>query len=472
MLASISCPGADLVTLRFVHEEGCARRVRDGNLTDNSFLSSRGVMVEVLFKGSLAWAASPDVSERGVGQAALRALDLASSMKDRGVCRFDPSVRPPSVGSYSSKATEPYNSSDRNLGSVLNDLLINACLALKVSPKIASTGSWLNLSRRHHHLVSTAGADVEQSFFFAGHGYQATAIEGGTVQTRSWEERGQSGLELLVDRGLPQRLSLVGAQAVELLGAEECPSETTDLILLPDQMILQIHESIGHPLEIDRILGDERNYAGSSFVKLEDFGTLEYGTPLLNVSFDPTVEGQFASYGFDDNGKAAEREWLIHKGKLLRGLGGAESEFRAGMPGVACSRASSWNRPPIDRMGNVNLEPGESSLEEMIAGVERGILMETNRSWSIDDFRRKFQFGCEYAKLIEKGKLTRTLRNPNYRGSTLSFWHGLKNVGDKSTHKIMGVPYCGKGEPNQGMWVGHASPACLFEKVEVFGGAS
>jgi predicted Zn-dependent protease len=236
-------------------------------------------------------------------------------------------------------------------------------------------------------------------------------------------------------------------------------------------MMLQIHESIGHPLELDRILGDERNYAGWSFVKLEDFGRLQYGSPLMNVTFDPTIPEEMASYAFDDVGNPARREFLIEKGVLKRALGGLESQARSGVPGVANSRACSWNRAPIDRMANINLEPGASSMEEIISSVERGVLMESNRSWSIDDFRNKFQFGCEYAKLIENGRVTKTVRNPNYRGVTVPFWRSLKKVGDRSTTGIYGTPNCGKGEPNQIIRVGHASPVCLFENIEVFGGA-
>jgi predicted Zn-dependent protease len=264
----------------------------------------------------------------------------------------------------------------------------------------------------------------------------------------------------------------VAHQALELTSADQCPSGTMDLLLMPDQMMLQIHESIGHPLEIDRILGDERNYAGWSFVKLSDFGHLIYGSPLMNVTFDPTIPDEFATYAFDDVGTVASREYLIREGKLLRGLGGSESQKRSQVPGVANARSSSWNRPAIDRMANLNLEPGRSTLAEMVAAVECGVLMESNRSWSIDDFRNKFQFGCEYAKLIEKGKITKTLRNPNYRGTTINFWRSLKMVGDQSTFGIFGTPYCGKGEPNQAIRVGHASPACLFSNVEVFGGVA
>ncbi|MDX1656181.1 MAG: TldD/PmbA family protein, partial [Candidatus Competibacteraceae bacterium] len=225
-----------------------------------------------------------------------------------------------------------------------------------------------------------------------------------------------------------------------------------------------------HPLELDRILGDERNYAGTSFVTPEMFGRYRYGSELLNITFDPTVAGQIASAGFDDEGRPAERVYLIREGILERPLGGGSSQARAGLPGTANARACGWNRPPIDRMANLNLEPGDSSFEALVGAVERGIYMETNSSWSIDDSRNKFQFGCEWGRLIDNGRLTRVVKNPNYRGISAGFWRSLKGVGDRAGHRVLGVANCGKGEPNQIIRVGHASPPCLFGAIDVFGG--
>ena len=239
---------------------------------------------------------------------------------------------------------------------------------------------------------------------------------------------------------------------------------------MPDQMMLQIHESIGHPLELDRILGDERNFAGTSFIRQEDFGRYQYGSPLLNVTFDPTVAGELASYRHDDDGAPAQREYLIREGILQRPLGGALSQWRSGLEGVANSRACNWNRPTLDRMANLNVEPGTQRLEQLIGGIERGILMSNNRSWSIDDARNKFQFGCEWAQLIEDGELKGVVKNPNYRAISAQFWKSLSAVGDANSVKVLGTPNCGKGEPNQVIRVGHASPACVFSNVDVFGG--
>jgi predicted Zn-dependent protease len=299
----------------------------------------------------------------------------------------------------------------------------------------------------------------------------ATAKVGSIIQTRTnGFPVGQGGDEFFEADRLKEQAKQVAQEAIDLAQAEECPTGKFDLLLMPDQLYLQVHESIGHPLELDRILGDERNYAGWSFIKPEDFGRLQYGSKLLNVTFDPFASGALASYHYDDAGAPAKREYLIQDGILKRGLGGLESQMRSKIPGVSSMRATSWNRAPIDRMANVNIEPGPASLEEMISSTDRGILMKTNRSWSIDDYRRKFQFGCEYARLIENGKLSKIVKNPNYRGVTTPFWQGLKMVGDQSTCENFGSFYCGKGEPNQIIRVGHATPACLFTDVEVFGG--
>jgi predicted Zn-dependent protease len=319
-------------------------------------------------------------------------------------------------------------------------------------------------------LVNSFGTRIEQSFEYLTPGLLAVANEGSQTQYRSFgfDLASQSGLELLKGFDLPEQARRIREEALQLLHAPACPAGAMDVLLMPSQMILQIHESIGHPLELDRILGDERNFAGASFVTPEMFGQYQYGSRHLNVTFDPTRAHELASYGFDDEGSPAERRYLIRDGMLERPLGGATSQARAGLPGVASARASGWHRPPVDRMANLNLEPGEHMLEAMISSIERGVLMDTNRSWSIDDRRNKFQFGCEYARVIEDGELKGVVKNPNYRGVSATFWRSLSHVGDAGTARVMGVRTCGKGEPNQVIHVGHASPACVFRNVDVF----
>ena len=258
-----------------------------------------------------------------------------------------------------------------------------------------------------HRLVTSAGGDVVQRYRFLMPGLSVTAHDAGVTQNRSLNGyRGicqQGGVEVLARFGFVAAGRRIAEEALELLAAPNCPTGTMDVLLAPDQMILQIHESIGHPLELDRILGDERNFAGTSFVTPDMFGSYRYGSDLLNVTFDPTRPEELASYAFDDDGTRAERVHLIRNGILERPLGGAISQARAGLPGVANARADNWNRPPIDRMANLNLEPGDASFADLVAGIERGVLLETNCSWSIDDSRNKFQFGCERGRVIENG---------------------------------------------------------------------
>jgi len=271
--------------------------------------------------------------------------------------------------------------------------------------------------------------------------------------------------------GFSGRGGRLAEEAIQLLMAPNCPSGQMDLVLMPDQVMLQVHESIGHPLELDRILGDERNYAGTSFVTPDMFGSYRYGSELLNVSYDPTRREEMAAFAYDDDGTQAQKVWLIKDGMLVAPLGGRLSQARAGLPGTANARACAWNRPPIDRMANINVEPGTSSLAAMLGSVRRGVLMRTNVSWSIDDSRNKFQFGCEWGELIEDGKRIGVVKNPNYRGVSATFWRSLRAVGDASTFEVHGTQYCGKGEPNQVIHCGHAAPVCVFSSVDVFGGA-
>jgi len=463
---------ADWIGLRQVTETTTIRHVRDSKPESNDKHFTQGVMVEVLAHGQFGYAATNRLDQQSIQSAVNTAYQQAIAASHWGIHRFTAAQRPVAVGQYHSVSGKPFHIFSAQ---DINHFLIQVCETLKVSHQVVKTSAFAQMTETEFQFVSTNGSEVYQKFLLVTTDYTATAQDGSIVQKRSdngvMAHSYQAGMEVF-DQAVLERVRRVGEQAVELLSAEECPTETTTLVLAPDQMMLQIHESIGHPLEIDRILGDERNFAGSSFVKLSDFGHLVYGSPLMSVTFDPTPPGECASYAFDDAGESATKEYLIQDGILLRGLGSLESQDRAQVPGVANLRASSWNRAPIDRMANINLEPGTTSFEAMIGSVEHGIYMEANRSWSIDDYRNKFQFGCEYAKLIENGKFTKTLRNPNYRGVTNSFWRSLSQVGDPATVEVYGSPICGKGEPNQSIRVGHASPTCRFDAVQVFGGAA
>jgi predicted Zn-dependent protease len=463
-------PAADFCSLRCVHERSETISVRQNVLRPVSTTEDIGAMITVCSGGGMGYAATSDVTLSGLRHAAEQAYTWAQQSAGRSVMDFSKMVLAPPRGEYASVEQIPWRSVP--LAEKI-DLLHTECARLKIDDRIVDWDASLWYTETDTLYLTTDGGRVQQRFHYLVPMLSATANVGTETQVRTFGGRGycrQGGLEVLDHLDFRSAAPRIASEALQLLTAPNCPSGMMDVLLAPDQMILQIHESIGHPLELDRILGDERNYAGTSFVTPAMFGTYQYGSELLNITFDPTRAEEFASYGFDDEGQPARRDYLIQNGILQRALGGLTSQVRADLPGVANARACGWNRPPIDRMANLNLEPGTSSLEEMIAAVERGVYMQTNCSWSIDDSRNKFQFGCEWGQLIEDGQLTTVVKKPNYRGISATFWRSLKMVGNPHTLVVMGTPNCGKGEPNQVIRVGHASPPCLFADVEVFGG--
>ncbi|MDA1193577.1 MAG: TldD/PmbA family protein [Planctomycetota bacterium] len=464
-------PDVDHCSLRYQSERSESIAVRQDVLQPVSDGTDAGVMITVAHRGGLGYAATSDLTRAGLAEAVRRATRWAEQTAGRSVADFSAVPYDVAQGSYTSQVGTAWNSLPL---ATRIDMIREQCARLKVDDRIVDWYAGVSHTEGETLYLDNRGARLHQAFHWLVPVMAVTANQGGETQTRTLGGYGlgrQGGAEVLDDVGFHIEAPRLAREALELLSAPDCPTGTMDLVLMPDQMILQIHESIGHPLELDRILGDERNYAGTSFVTLDMFGSYRYGSDLLNITFDPTRGDELASYAFDDEGRRAERAYIIEKGILKRPLGGTTSQARAGVEGVANARACGWNRPPIDRMANLNLEPGSHSLDDLIGGVERGVLMATNCSWSIDDSRNKFQFGCEYGRLIENGALGGVVRKSNYRGVSATFWRSLAAVGSEATVQVMGTPNCGKGEPNQMVRVGHASPACLFRDVAVFGGA-
>ena len=463
-------PGVEFWSLRLVADEQETLSVREGVVEPPSYALSRGAHLTFVDRGGLAYAATSDLTRDGLREACNQARYWLDAARRHSLFDVSRIARPQRSGSYESKVVTPWES--WGLGEKL-DMLQDVDRHLKVADSIVDWQAHLSRRRSEVLLLTSDGIEIEQTFHHILPGYAAVANQGAQTQRRSgggWGSARQGGLEQLAAFDFQASATRVAEEALALIAAPECPAGKASLLLLPSQMMLQIHECIGHPLELDRILGDERNYAGTSFVTRDMFGSYRYGSELLNVTFDPGQAAEMASYAFDDDGTPAQRSHLIRAGILERPLAGAVSQARTGMGGVASARACDWNRPTIDRMANLNLEPGDASLDELIASIQYGVLMETNRSWSIDDSRNKFQFGCELGRLIQDGELKGLVRNPNYRGVSASFWHRLAGVGDASSFEIWGTPNCGKGEPNQSIQVGHASPACVFHGVEIFGG--
>jgi predicted Zn-dependent protease len=442
-----------------------------------------GVMVMVNDGAGTAHAATSDLSDAGLRDVFARAVHLAEATRGRHLtAEIAASMQRPPPATWRHAAAVQRPVAHSTLTERL-DRVAQACARIRPDSgapdsRLVDWSATLWTTQREQLYIDGDGLRQEQAFSYVVPNLLATAQAASVTQTRSAAGLyngycQQGGLEVLERAHFDDDGPRVAREAIELSLAAPCPSGSMPVLLMPDQMMLQIHESIGHPLELDRILGDERNFAGTSFVTLDLFGHYQWGSPLLNVSHDPSRSEQLASAAADDEGLPSERVLLIEAGILKRPLGGALSAARArrerpDIMGVATARSSDWNRAPIDRMSNLNIEPGTSTLDEMIGSIEFGVLMKTNRSWSIDDSRNKFQFGCEFGQVIRHGRLAEVVRNPSYRGVSATFWRSLAMVGNADTFEIMGTPFCGKGEPSQVVRVGHASPACLFHDVAVF----
>jgi predicted Zn-dependent protease len=459
-------------SLRYVREHSEYLSVRRNVIEPVSTGEDEGVMVTVREGHGMGYAATCDLTREGIRRATDRARGwacnaVAHSLMDYSKVPFESVCH----GEYRTPVRVPWTTVS------LQDkieLLRLECERLKTDERVVDWDAALWYSETESLYITGQGTRIHQIVNQIVPMLSCTANQGSDTVSRTFGGRGfcrQGGLEVLEQTGFSRAAPGLAEEALELLAAPNCPTGKMDVLLAPDQLILPLHESIGHPLELDRILGDERNYAGTSFVTPDMFGHYQYGSQLLNVTFDPSRHQEFASYAFDDDGLPAHREYIIKDGILVRGLGGITSQARIGLSGVANSRATSWNRPPIDRMANLNLEPGSTSFEEMVADIETGILLQTNCSWSIDDSRNKFQFGCERGQTIRDGELRGVVKKPNYRGLSATFWRNLKRVGNDDTFEVLGTPYCGKGEPNHVIRVGHAAPACVFSDVDVFGGA-
>ncbi|NJO14657.1 MAG: TldD/PmbA family protein [Thioploca sp.] len=464
-------PSVDFCSLRYVAQHSENLTVRQDIAQPPLYHDDEGVMITVIHKGGLGYAATSDLSETGLRQAIIKATQWTQLNQPNQLIDFSKLTLPHQQGEYASVVRKPWNSLSNQ---AKFDLLYQESAQCHPNHKIIDWQTALLSIQTEQFYLTNQGGEIQQTHHYLLPYIKVVANQYVNTQIRTLGGHGygrQGGLEILDEIGFFGKGQQLAEEALQLLAAPNCPTHRMDLVLAPDQMILQIHESIGHPLELDRILGDERNYAGTSFVTVDMFGHYQYGSNLLNVTYDPTLPEQLASYGFDDDGLPAEKVYLIRQGILITPLGGHLSQARARLAGVANARATNWNRPPIDRMANLNVEPGHTRFEEIIHTIERGIFMKSNSSWSIDDSRNKFQFGCEWGQLIENGELTQVVKNPNYRGISATFWRNLNQVGNRETFEVLGVPNCGKGEPNQGIMVGHASPVCAFTQVDVFGGS-
>lgn len=351
------------------------------------------------------------------------------------------------------------------------DLIVSVTATACAVEGIIVASAHLNFWDTRKWFVSSEGHRIHQRLVESGGGMDATAVDDTQVQRRSYPQAfgdyAAGGWEVIEAMDWPGHVERIAHEAVALLTADECPEATTTLLLDASQVALQIHESIGHAIELDRILGWEAAFAGTSFLDLSQLGKLRYGSELLQVTADATIPGAMGTFGYDDEGTPAQSVDIIRDGVWVGVLSGRDSAHLAGLPPGGMVRCEAYDRLPMVRMTNVGLQPGEGSLDDLIAGTDDGILMAQNRSWSIDDRRLNFQFGCEIAWEIKDGVRGRMLRNPTYTGITPQFWGSLEAVAGRDEWRAWGLPNCGKGQPMQTMHTAHPAAPARFGGVRV-----
>ena len=426
-----------------------------------------GVGVRALMGSSWGFFATPTLTEAAARAAGARAAEIASASASVPGPPLQLADVPAVVADWSNEVHEhPMEVSLARKG----DLLVGVTKTMQEAGADLAASSY-SIWDTEKWFVSSEGSRIAQHIVECGAFMESTVVGDGETQRRSYPgvlgHFGTRGWELVDELDLPGNALRLAEEARALLTAPVCAPATTDLILASDQMALQIHESVGHAVELDRILGWEAAFAGTSWLDLAQIGGLRFGSEVMNIVADATIPGALGSFGYDDEGTPAQRVDIVREGMWVGTLSGRDSAALAGVPAGGMVRGDGYNRLPMVRMTNVGLVPGESSLEEMIAATEDGILMETNRSWSIDDKRLNFQFGCEIGWEIKNGVRGRMVRNPTYTGIGPQFWASLDMVGNDSECTVWGLPHCGKGQPLQVGHTGHPAVPGRFRNVRV-----
>lgn len=468
-LDAAALAGATYADARIVDTRKEDISVENGRVEGIESSASFGIGVRVIAQGSWGFASSADVSVRGAADTARQAVAIAKASALCAGPAVELTAVEPVVDTWSGPCEiDPFQVplEDKLALLLAADGILRAEAAVKLSK--AQCGFY----QVHKWFGSSEGAFIEQEHTESGAGIVAHAIGNGEVLPRSYPNSHgggwrQAGWEYVLGLDLVGNAERVAEQASQLLGAMVCPSGEYDLIIDASQLGLQVHESVGHPTELDRVLGDEAAFAGTSWVTLPDLGTLRYGSEHVTVTADATVPGSLGSFGYDDEGVPAQRDDIVRDGLLTGLLSSRESASSIGRTSNGCMRADGWNRIPLIRMTTVSLEPGTWAFDDLIADTERGLYIETNNSWSIDDKRLNFQFACEIGWLIENGKLTKMVKNPNYTGITPKFWNSCDAICSSDHWSVWGLPNCGKGEPMQVSHVAHGAAPARFRGVSV-----
>jgi TldD protein len=459
---------ADVRAVEIREREITTKNGRAGHVSSSE---STGIGIRVLASGCWGFAATDDLTHGGLEAAARLALEIA--LASRAASKREITLAPEEkyeAAWVSPIAIDPFSIPvDENLS-----VLLAVDEELRRTPGISLAETAMQFERRRQVFASTLGSLIDQTRYLSGAGLSAMSYRDGEIQKRSYPnsfggQHALKGYELIEELRLLENAPRIAEEAVALHAADQCPAGEFDLILDSSQLGLQIHESIGHPIELDRVLGSEANYAGMSFLTLDQLGRLRYGSEMVNVVCDARPEHGpgLGTFAFDDEGVPAQSTDIIRGGRFVGYMTSRETAAEVGQArSNGCMRADGWARLPLIRMTNVSLEPGAQSLDEVF-GADHAIYMETNKSWSIDDKRYNFQFGCEIAWEIRHGKRVRMLKNPSYSGITTEFWNACQAIAGREHWTLWGVPNCGKGQPEQVMGTGHGASPARFRKIKI-----
>jgi TldD protein len=466
-LEEAAARGASFADVRLSEAEELRLYAMSDRPADERLEASAGIGVRALVDGVWGFAAIPLSGDDDGRDAARRAVANARAAAT-SARRVELPACPPARGLHQTEvAIDPFAVSP----SERERVVVDALAAARAERGVVSAQAGINAKRQHRYFANSEGSRNEQHFVETGGMVLATAARDGVVQRRSYPNSfhgntAAAGWEYVAELDLPGEAARVGAEAVALLSAPTVSPDVSSLVIGPAQMALQVHESTGHPLELDRILGDEANFAGRSFISPNAIGKLRYGSPAVNVTADPTVAGTRGSFAFDDEGTPARRTPLITEGVIANFLSSRDSAARLGQRSTGAARSDGWGFLPLCFATHVFLEPGSGSTDELLERMGDGYYIDDNRSWSIDSRRESFQFGTEVAWEVRGGRRTRLVRDFSYGGVTPRFWGSVEAVAGPEELKVFGMP-CGKGEPKEWGFLSHAAAPTLVRDVRI-----
>ncbi|MBI4467028.1 MAG: TldD/PmbA family protein [Acidobacteria bacterium] len=471
-LDTATARGAGYADVRVL--DACTRTLstKNGKVGTVSESESLGLGVRVIAEGAWGFAATDQLTREAIDSTAARAVSIARA--SARVKKKDVVLAPEQKIAAVWRTPIEKDPFAVSLDAMMK-LLFRADEEMRRVPRVTLAEASMSFTRLEQLFVSTVGSEIRQTKTYSGAGIVATSFADNEIQKRSYPnsfggQHATAGYELVERLELVENARRVAEQAVALHQADKCPEGRRTIILDSSQLALQIHESIGHPIELDRVLGTEANFAGMSFLTLDQLGKLRYGSEIVNVVADARLEHGpgLGTFGYDDEGVPAQCIDIIKDGRFVGYLSSRETAPAIGLDrSGGTMRAESWNRIPLIRMTNVSLLPGSWKLADLLADTEDGICFETNRSWSIDDRRYHFQFGTEIAWEIKGGKKARMLKNPSYSGITTEFWNSCDAICNRSHWTLWGTPNCGKGQPMQTMGTGHGAAPARFRNVLV-----